>query len=112
MKKVLACGMLLGLLTAVSFAQHQRTGFGGTMPGARLPNAVPGAGSPNHGTFPGTFPSQGQAAPNAHTTGVQPNSVTPATPNTVRPNPTMTPDRVQLPDTQNGTNRTAGPPIR
>jgi hypothetical protein len=40
MKKVIICGMVLGLLSTVSFAQRGRAA-GGTAPTARMPNAAP-----------------------------------------------------------------------
>ena len=89
LKKVLACGMLLGLLSGVSFAQHMRLRTGGTMPGARLPNTV-------HGTL-GT-PSAGSVS-DAHQ--VRPNATTTDNAKTVKPNTSITPDRPPMPDTPN-----------
>lgn len=115
MKKILICGMMLGLLTAVSWAQRGRTiGGGGITSGARIPNA--GAISPHAGMNPsavsmphgGVFPSA-TTKPNAVTT-------TNKNPNTVKPNATFdptastvgshaetsAPDRVILPDAHTG----------
>jgi len=39
-KKIIACGMMLGMLTGVGFAQRGKLANGGTLPGARLPNSV------------------------------------------------------------------------
>ncbi len=108
LKKVIACGMLLGLLTAVSFAQHQRTASGGTMPGARLPNTVHSGGVLGNPTYPSSV----KAAPNTHTIGVQPNTTTSPTAKTVGPNVNTNPDHVTTPNAQDVGNRTAAGPVQ
>ena len=113
MKKILVCGMLLGLLTAVSWAQRGRTmGGAGVTPGARMPSA--GVGSPNIGMNPNAVGMpQGGALPRATTS---PNATTSKTPHTVKPNATSdpkantvgshtesrAPDHVTLPDAHSG----------
>ena len=96
-KKMIACGMLLGLLTAVSFAQHQRVFGGGTMPGAHPPNNVHSGGNlgvPNTTTLnKGSITSSGRQA------GVtRPNATTDPNAQTVRPNADPKPDHVSIPD--------------
>lgn len=112
MKKILVCGMMLGLLTAVSWAQHGRAiargpiAGGGRISSIGAPNAVnPSAvGMPHAGVLPSAT-----KAPNAVTT-------TSKTPNTVKPNATFdpnastvgshaetsAPNRVMLPDAHTG----------
>ncbi len=105
MKKVLVFGVLLGLLTTVSWAQRGRT-VGGVGPTARLPGATrmpPNAvGIPHRGI-----------APNATSTGtgktVKPNATAGQTAKTVGPNATKLPHRVVLPDADGITGRTIGP---
>ena|SRR5271165_958343 len=116
-KTIVACGMLLGLLSTVSFAQRQRLNSGGTLPGARLPNAVHSGGTFNSGVGVG----QGSTTSNGHKGGtVQPNATsTPTTrtvspntstidpnTNTIRPNAGTVPDRVTVPDSTGLGNRT------
>ena len=102
MKQVLLCGMLLALLTSVSFAQRGRA-VGGVGPTARLgapnvrmgPDAVgiaPSTGIPPSARIGGVAPNATRVAPNAipvapHATTVAPNATTVA-PNakTVAPN--------------------------
>jgi len=113
MKKIVICGMMLGLLTAVSWAQRGRS-IGGMPTNAHIPNVGPistHAGmNPNAISMPhgGVFPSA-TTKPNAETT-------TSKNPNTVRPNATMDPiaptvgshtesvppTRVILPDAHDG----------
>lgn len=112
MKKIVVCGMMLGLLTAVSWAQRGRA------PGMPTSTHIPNAGvmSPTPGINPsaigmphgGVFPSA-TTKPNAETT-------TSKNPSTVRPNATMdpiaptvgshtetgAPGRVILPDAHDG----------
>jgi len=112
MKRILVCGMLLGLLTAVSWAQRGRTmGGGGVTPGARMPSA--GVGSPNVGMNPHAVGMPHGALPSAATS---PNATTSKTPDTVKPNATFNPkantvgshtesgapDHVTLPDAHSG----------
>jgi len=117
LNKIFACGMLLGLLTAVSFAQHQRIAGGGTMPGAHLPNTIHSGGvlgAPDATTLgKGSVTSGGQTSgvftPNATTTpsaktvspnaNLDPNAST-ISPHarTVDPNANTTPERVTIPD--------------
>jgi hypothetical protein len=115
MKKILLCGMMLGLLTAVSWAQRGRTiGGGGITSGARIPNAgaiSPHAGmNPNAMTMPhgGVF-SSATTAPNAVTTTsknpkrVTPNATFDPTASTVGSHTeNSSPDRVVLPDAHTG----------
>jgi hypothetical protein len=94
LRKLFACAMLLGLLTSLSFAQRQRLGNGGTMPGARLPNAA--QPNPigisrnaqrlgNGGTMPGArLPNAAQHNPTD-------------TKHSVDPNAAPAPDRVKMP---------------
>ena len=105
MKRLIVCGMLLGLLTTVSFAQRGRA-IGGATAGARIPNV--GAISPHAGINPNSVGlPHGGVLPNA-TTSKTPKTITPnATINpkagTVRPNSeTVRPDRVTLPDAHIG----------
>lgn len=111
MKKIVICGMMLGLLTAVSWAQRGRPVARGPISGGRI-----GSVSPNVGMNPSAVSmSHGGIAPNAAT---RPNAVTTTgkNPNTVKPNATMdptastvgshtgagTPDRVITPDAHSG----------
>ena len=76
MKKVLMCGMMLGLLTAVGFAQRGgRASMGGVGPTARISN--PGV-MPNISAHGGIAPNAG-AAPNARTSIGSPNVAMPST---------------------------------
>jgi hypothetical protein len=101
-KTIVACGMLLGLLTTVSLAQHQIRGSGsGTMPGARLPNAVPNGGPVNSGIGLGsssqTIRPNATSSPTAKT--VSPNASTGSShAGTVGPNTETLPSRTTLPD--------------
>ncbi|MGA2370032.1 MAG: hypothetical protein ACLPPV_17675 [Candidatus Korobacteraceae bacterium] len=116
MKKVLVCGMLLGLLTSVSYAQRGHA-IGGVGTSARIPDVGPV--SPNARTSPNAL-SVGHdgVMPNATTTGKNPTHVGPnatfdPTARTVGPNTktadpsartvgpntvTTVPDRVITPD--------------
>jgi hypothetical protein len=116
-KTIVACGMLLGLLSSVSFAQHQRLATGGTSPGARLPNATNGGGTFNRGitTGQGSITSTGRTGgivqPNATSTPtsktVSPNTSTiDPTAGDVRPNAGTVPNRVTVPDSTGLGNRT------
>jgi len=75
MKKVLVCGMLLGLLTSVSYAQRGHA-VGGVGPSARIPSVGPV--SPNARINPSAI-GIGHAGvlPNATTTGKNPTHVGP-----------------------------------
>ena len=104
MKKILVCGMLLGLLTSVSFAQRGRLSSGGTIPGARLPNATSthvgvnqnSLGLPHGGVLP-----RATAGKTSKTTS--PNATNNPRATTVRPNSeTIQPDNVKLPDAHTG----------
>jgi hypothetical protein len=112
MKKVLVCGMLLGLLTSVSYAQRGRAA-GGVGTTVRMPNVMPV--SPTAGMNPNSI-SKGHdgVLPNA-TTGknpkpLTPNATTDPTAKTVGPDAktvgpntvTPVPDRVIMPDAQTG----------
>ncbi len=110
-KTVVACGMLLGLLSTVGFAQRQRLATGGTMPGARLPNATNGTGVSNSGIKAG----QGSSTSSSRTGGVvQPNATSTPTAKTVSPNASngnpnagKAPDRAAVPDASSQGNRTS-----
>ena len=113
MKKVLVCGMLLGLLTSVSFAQRGRA-VGGVGQGARTPNVGPV--SPNARMSPNAIGVEHDGVlPNATTTGknpkpLTPNATTDPTAKTVDPaaktvgpnSETTVPDRVITPDAHTG----------
>ncbi len=104
-KRLIVCGMLLGLLTAVSFAQRGRLATGGTVPGARLPNAVH-TGQAGSVQIP-SHTGNRTIGPNTQKIGtVQPN----ATPG--RNTPTTAPNadtRVITPDAHDIGNRTIPP---
>ena len=80
LRRLFACAMLLGLLTSLSFAQRQRLGNGGTMPGARLPNAArPNPTDTKHSVDPNAAPAPDRVKmpPNtgdigSHTAGAEP----------------------------------------
>jgi len=114
LNRILVCGMLLGLLTAVSFAQHQRIAGGGTMPGARLPNTVHSGGTlglPDTTTLSKGSSTSGVFRPNATTTPsaktVDPNAST-ISPHagTISPNASTTPEHVTIPDARGLGNNT------
>ena len=107
MKRALICGMLLGLLPGLAFAQRGRMA-GGVSSGARLgPSATVGnvgPMSPNARINPNAI-SLGHdgVSPNARPIGSQTKTVTPSATNsktahTVGADPQTVPDRVQLPD--------------
>ena len=111
LNKIIACAMLLGLLSGVSVAQRARTGGG--LPGARLPNAV------NTGDNSIHIPGQTTISPHASTvpSSAKSRTVTPNATNnpkarTVNPNATRVPDQVIVPDANRGAGRTAVPPIQ
>jgi hypothetical protein len=104
MKKILVCGILLGLLTTVSFAQRRALSTGGTIPGARLPNATSThiGMNPNSLGLPhgGVLPSATAGKASKTTT---PNSTNNPRATTVKPNSeTIQPDNVKLPDARTG----------
>jgi hypothetical protein len=115
MKKVLVCGMLLGLLTSVGYAQRGHA-VGGVGPAARtMPNVGPV--SPNARINPGaisTGPHATTVGPQATTVEKNPNRVAPnattdPTAKTVGPEATnvgahtvTVPDRVITPDAHQG----------
>lgn len=103
LSKLIACGMLLGLLSGVSFAQRGRLANGGTVPGARLPSAW----TLGHGTT--HTPTSGTTVPNAPK--IQPNTTTSPTAKTVGPNANTVPNNATpLPNSRDGVNgRGAGP---
>ncbi|MGA2688930.1 MAG: hypothetical protein ABSE85_12755 [Candidatus Korobacteraceae bacterium] len=80
MKKVLVCGMLLGLLTSVSFAQRGRA-IGGVGTSARIPNVGPV--SPTARINPNSI--------NTGHDGVLPNATTGKNPKPLTPNATTDP---------------------
>lgn len=115
LKMVIACGMLLGLLCGVSYAQRGRFSAGAhsAVPGARLPAANPGDSLGNIGTTHLPSATKGPIAPNAHTTtATNPSSVKSTAPaaetrpsaesdpaaTTVKPNAGTVPDRVTGPN--------------
>lgn len=107
MKKVLVCGMLLGLLTSVSFAQRGRTmgGFGPTARGPSPTATTPPmtAHSPDS-VIPGSVLSNTTHAPTATTVGKDPNA---------RPNATFSPTAVPgQPNTARPTNGSTLPDVR
>lgn len=131
MKKLIICGMLLGLLTTVSVAQRGRA-VGGASPTARMPNVAPMSQpmSPVARTPNAAATSHDGVTPNAvsgstHAKTVSPNaesnanasatqSVSPNATNgnaapaarTVDPHATTVPDRVTVPDaSRNGQTR-------
>jgi hypothetical protein len=72
LRMVIACGMLLGLLSGVSYAQRMHLGPGaahGTVPGARMPIAVPA-------DHMGTASADVKSTPTTKSTTSKPNSVT------------------------------------
>ena len=106
MKKVLICGMLLGLLASVGVAQRGRAGSVGptvrTMPAAARP-------MPNAITIPhGGIAPTARVAPNARTSGsataVAPTTVSPSAKTKVAPNA-----RTGAAETTAPTARTVGP---
>jgi hypothetical protein len=112
MKQVLVCGMLLGLLTTVSFAQRgHAVGGVGTNPGITNVGPVSPIARPSPNAI--TVPHEG-VAPNATTVEKNPSRVAPnatsdptaktvaPTANTVGTTPGTVPDRVILPNAQNG----------
>ncbi len=119
MKKVLVCGMLLGLLTTLSWAQRERTvvgpaaRMGGVGPAARIgPNSL---GIPPHGIAPNarTAGTATTVRPNAtagKATTVRPNATNGGAAKTVRPNVTKMPNKVILPDADGINGRTVIPP--
>jgi hypothetical protein len=99
MKKLLICGMLLGLLTTLSVAQRGRA-VGGVGPTAGVSNNAPMAHTmPNAVTT-----NHDSVAPNAtnsrsHSKTVAPNATTsPNTKSTTPPDARNVPNRVMLPD--------------
>jgi len=95
MKKLLICGMLLGLLTGVSVAQRGRA-VGGAGPAARV--APSGPIAPNARISPNTIGIEhGGALPNATTKKSQtitPNATNAPAARTVGPDAGSTPDTV------------------
>ena len=99
--KLIACFMLLGLLSSMSFAQRARLATGGTTPGARLPNASTLGRGTTHTPIPA--PSAPQKT--------QPNAATSPAARTVGPNANTTPNRVTPPPNSRewGNQRGLGP---
>ncbi len=102
MKKVLICGMLLGLLPCVAFAQRGRA-VGGMGPAAHMPNV--GSMPSNVGVHPnavgighnGVAPNSAPIGSNSKT--VAPNATTSKVPDNAATNPKTVPDRVIPADT-------------
>ena len=121
MKKIMICGMMLGLLTTVSFAQRGRT-VGGARPAATSPRMAPAAPMTPMATTTPNAVSNGRSdvAPNSVNSSTHAKTVTPdatSTPSTaktvtpsaastppmtktVTPNANTVPDRTMLPDAQ------------
>ena len=117
MKKILLCGMMLGLMTTVGFAQRGRS-VGGVGPTATAPMAPTAPRAPMARTTPSAVPNaHGDIAPNSVSGSTHAKTVTPSatstspTAKTVTPNAGTVPDRVQLPDAQGASDhaRTVGP---
>jgi hypothetical protein len=89
LKMVIACGMLLGLLSGVSFAQREHLGTGRTMPGARLPDSHP----MGHIGDSSSKPPDTRVAPDAHKTASKsPNAKTPDHATDGKPDASKAPD--------------------
>ena len=95
--KVISCGMLMALLSGAAFAQRGRLAGGGTMPGARLPNAV-------HGTPGAPVGTQGVNL-GRKTAGATPNATSSRSTRTT-PNTRPIADRVITPDAHDMGNTT------
>jgi hypothetical protein len=109
MKKVLICGMLLGLLPGLAFAQRGRM-VGGIGPSAWTANVGPM--TPNLGARPNAV-SAGHdgVAPSATPVGSELKTVTPSatsgpTASSVGANSKIVPDRIILPDAHRGAGNT------
>ncbi|HKD84072.1 MAG TPA: hypothetical protein VKB58_04945 [Terriglobales bacterium] len=108
MKKLLICGMLLGLLTSVSYAQRGRSVGGIGTSGARVPNVGPI--SPHAGVNPDSIGMpHGGVLPNARTTSgktsktTTPNATSDPKAQTVGPHAnTTSPTRGTLPNARIG----------
>jgi hypothetical protein len=109
LRMVIACGMLLGLLSSVSYAQRMHLGPGaahGTVPGARMPIAVPadhiGTADANVKSTPNAKPTATTKPNSVTSTGAsaqtRPSAKTDPTASTVRPSAGVVPDRVTGPD--------------
>jgi hypothetical protein len=118
LKMVITCGMLLGLLSGVGYAQRMRLGAGAahsTVPGARMPIAVPMDHIGNAGAVNST--------PAAKSTTAKPSSVKSTAPaaetrpsaesdpaaTTVRPSTGTVPDRTTVPTNTVDGRASAGP---
>ena len=113
LKKLLACGVLLGLLTTVSLAQRGRLSNGGALPGARLPNAT------THVQINHADPNVDRVTPNASKTGAQPDAVGVHAAKNPKPNADRVPNsanrvsnRVITPDANDVSDRIAVGPIK
>ncbi len=105
LNKILACGLMLGLLTAVSVAQRARLATGGTVPGARLPNAVHQPITHGNGDI-------SRVTPNTVTTA-RPDATPSPTSNTkTKANTNRVSDRVITPDANDVSDRIAVGPIK
>jgi hypothetical protein len=106
MKKILICGMLLGLLTTMSFAQRGRAA-GGVGPAVGASNAAPMAHTmPNAVPVPHQGVSPNAVGPSGKTKTIAPNATaTPAASSTTSPNAKST----TAPDTRNVPNRVTMP---
>ncbi len=112
MKKVLVSGMLLGLLTSVSYAQHAHAITMRAGAGVRIPNASPV--SPIAGMNPSAI-SMGHDGmhPNAITTGTNPKPLTPNATTTKGPTATKDPTAKAVgPDADTVGSRTVTVPNR
>ena len=106
MKKLIICGMLLGFLSTLSFAQRGRAA-GGAGPAVGMSNAAPVAHTtPNAIPVPHQGVSPNAVGPNGKATTVAPNAA--ATPNA---SPTTSPNAksTTAPDARNVPNRVTMP---
>lgn len=122
MKKIFVCGILLGLLTTVSFAQRGRAA-GGVGPAAGIPTTgtiapnarIPDAATINRGVSPSAVPTSPHApivgpnvASHPDTPTVSPNAASGGNSKTVAPNAESAPDHVISPNA----NTTTSPDAR
>lgn len=100
-RTLIACGILLGLLSTAAFAQRARLSSGGSIPGARLPDAV-------HNPSVGSIPPSVSTTPSAtHAKSVGPSAASKPDAKTVDPNATTNPDTKTIEP-----NATTSPDIR
>jgi hypothetical protein len=85
MKKILICGMMLGLMTGVGFAQRGRA-VGGVGPTAGMPSAPIGRTAPNTVTAVPRAPAPNAVSAPNNTKAVTPNATGSDAAKTVAPN--------------------------